>query len=342
MIDFVPYLETQRLTLRGFQERDLDQYAAICADPEVMRYIGEGRPLSRAESWRQIALIIGHWSLRGYGMWAVEERASKQLIGRVGFWRPEGWPGFELGWALAREHWGKGYATEAANAALLYAARVLGEERVASYVHPDNARSIRTAERIGESLEGETMLLGHRVLVYSRPIGPPARMPGHPEGNRPRPLTSHTRVALAIARGTAAARGDRNLTPTHVAFGIFKEGQSAGLAALWYAGMSEGAIRGFSSKLESSLGNPPGFMPVRQVAIDSSPGEEEILQLSEIEVVELSDPYLGTEHILLALIRSNSAVAHMLAEHGISLQSYVDGMLAVRRGDPPPNQTPRA
>ena len=165
MID-VPTLSTARLLLRPFSERDLDAYAAICADPEVMRYLGEGRPLARADAWRQLAMFLGHWELRGYGMWAVEERRSGVLVGRIGFMEPEGWPGFELGWTLDRSWWGKGYATEGAREALAFAFARLGKERVISLVHPDNHASIRVAERLGESLEGRTLLLGHEVLVY--------------------------------------------------------------------------------------------------------------------------------------------------------------------------------
>src|SRR5688572_19072323 len=101
-------LETDRLILRMFREEDFEPYARICADPEVMRYLGEGKPFTRAEAWQQIAMLVGHWHLRGYGIWAVEERKSRRLVGRIGFFNPEGWPGFEIGWALGKEYWGKG------------------------------------------------------------------------------------------------------------------------------------------------------------------------------------------------------------------------------------------
>jgi RimJ/RimL family protein N-acetyltransferase len=160
-------LRTERLLLRQFREDDLEAYAAICADPEVMRYLGEGKPLSRSEAWRQMAMILGHWTLRGYGLWAVEERASGALIGRIGFFEPEGWPGFELGWMLRRTSWGKGYATEGAGCALAHAFTVMGRERVISLIHPGNRASIRVAERLGETLQARTTLFGHDVLVYA-------------------------------------------------------------------------------------------------------------------------------------------------------------------------------
>lgn len=159
-------LETDRLRLRMFRDDDLDAYAPIVADPEVMRYLGDGKPLDRAGAWRQMAQVLGHWTLRGYGLWAVEERATGALVGRIGLYNPEGWPGFELGWVLARPYWGKGYATEGARRALAHAFGELGRDHVISLIYPANAASIRVAERLGETLEGRTELYGREVLIY--------------------------------------------------------------------------------------------------------------------------------------------------------------------------------
>ena len=160
-------VETERLILRMWRESDFEPYAEMCADPEVMRYIGVGgKPMNRAEAWRNLAMVIGHWHLRGYGMWAVEERASGELVGRVGCWRPEGWPGFEVGWILRRGFWGRGFATEAARASLDYAFGGLNQPHVISVIHPENRASIRVAERLGERLEGKTEVFGIEVLVY--------------------------------------------------------------------------------------------------------------------------------------------------------------------------------
>ena len=162
----VPRLETDRLVLRNFTEQDFEDYARIFTDPEVMLYIGEGKPLSRLDAWRQMAAVIGHWVLRGYGLWAVEEKSSGKLIGRVGFFNPASWPGFELGWALARDAWGKGYATEAARRALAYGFDEMKRENVISLIDPNNRASIRVAERLGEKVKGQTELFGHEVLIY--------------------------------------------------------------------------------------------------------------------------------------------------------------------------------
>lgn len=161
------------------------------------------------------------------------------------------------------------------------------------------------------------------------------------EATQLRPLTSRARVALAIARGVAAAREDRDLTTTHIAVGVLREGRNPALSALWYAGMSENAMHRLSSHLEHSLGEPPGHLALRQVTIDLTPGEQELLRLSEIEADRLSDPFLGTEHIVLAILRLDDRVAKRFADNGISFEKYREGMDSSRRGEPPPSQ-PRA
>ena len=158
-------LETERLLLRMFRDEDFEAYAEFCADPDVMRYL-TGKPMTRVEAWRHMAMMVGHWTLRGYGMWAVEERATGAFIGRIGFNDPEGWPAFEIGWTLGRPYWGKGYATEGARVALDYAFDELDKPHVISLIHPENLGSISVAEKLGEKLEGETEVLGMPVLIY--------------------------------------------------------------------------------------------------------------------------------------------------------------------------------
>jgi RimJ/RimL family protein N-acetyltransferase len=164
-------IQTPRLTLRPFTEGDAAAYAAICADPEVMRHIGTGVVQTAAEAWRAMAIFLGHWQLRGFGMWALEHRERGVLLGRVGFHHPPDWPDFELGWLLAREHWGHGYAREAAAAALRHAFESMGRERVISLIRPGNTRSIAVAEAIGERLAGRLELLGSPALVYEARAG---------------------------------------------------------------------------------------------------------------------------------------------------------------------------
>jgi RimJ/RimL family protein N-acetyltransferase len=161
-------LETERLILRPFVESDFDAYAAIHGDPEVTRYLN-GFPLPRWEAWRSFAIFVGHWQLRGYGVWAVEEKATGAFVGRSGLHYPEGWPGIEVGWTFDRAAWGKGFATEAGRVAMTWAFDVLGLNHIISVIHPENARSIRVAERLGMSYERDTEVNGGiKVVVYGR------------------------------------------------------------------------------------------------------------------------------------------------------------------------------
>lgn len=173
----VPVLHTERLLLRAFHQGDLDAYAAMVADPEVMRHLADGRPLSRAEAWRQMAMFAGHWALRGFGVWAVEERATGAFIGRIGCFEPEGWPGFEIAYTLARSAWGRGYAREGAAAALRHAREVLGRDAIISVIRPDNAASIRVATALGAVPDGTVEFFGAPALIYRYPAPSGAHRP---------------------------------------------------------------------------------------------------------------------------------------------------------------------
>lgn len=165
-----PVLTTARLTLRAFELHDFEAYAAMLADPEVVKFLSDSRPLSRRDAWRHMAMVVGHWSLRGFGLWAVEERASGQLVGRIGCHHPEGWPGFELAYTLARPFWGRGYAREGAEAALTYARDTLGRTRVISVIRPDNVASIRVATSLGAEREGSVEFFGAPADIYCYPV----------------------------------------------------------------------------------------------------------------------------------------------------------------------------
>ncbi len=166
MVD-IPTLEAERLRLRPLRNSDFEDYAALYADPEVVRYLSSGaEPWDRGRAWRHMAFAKGHWELAGTGLWAVEHRETGAFLGLIGFAAPEGWPGFELAWTLARRWWGHGYATEGARAALAHAFDVLQKDRVISLIHPENRASIRVAERIGETLQGRIAHLGREMLCY--------------------------------------------------------------------------------------------------------------------------------------------------------------------------------
>ena len=161
----VPELQTERLVMRGFREQDLDELAAINADPEVTRWVGDENGLSREDTWRRMAYWVGHWELRGYGQWALIDRDSGRLVGRTGLLRPENWPGLEVGWLVGHEHWGRGFATEAGRASIDWARDALGADHVVSLIEDANERSARVAEKLGMELEGRTRILNGAVEV---------------------------------------------------------------------------------------------------------------------------------------------------------------------------------
>jgi RimJ/RimL family protein N-acetyltransferase len=162
----IPRVETERLVLRAFSDGDLDAFAAMSADPQVMRFIGNGETVDRNGAWRTMAAFNGHWSMRGFGMWAIERRSDAAFVGRVGLYHPPYWPALEAGWVLARSAWGQGYAREGARAALEFARRELPPQRLVSFIRPGNERSVRVAEALGARLEGRSDLLGTAVDVY--------------------------------------------------------------------------------------------------------------------------------------------------------------------------------
>jgi RimJ/RimL family protein N-acetyltransferase len=167
MMSNVTELLTERLELRPWRADDLDAYAAIVADSEVMRHMSGG-PADRAAAWRQIALFIGHRELRGWSQAAVVERASGRLIGRGGLWEPEGWPGLEVGWVLERAAWGQGYASELGRAVRDHVFGALGAEHLISVIHTGNTRSVRVAEAIGSVFERPYELFGMPCAIYGQ------------------------------------------------------------------------------------------------------------------------------------------------------------------------------
>jgi RimJ/RimL family protein N-acetyltransferase len=160
----VPGLQSRRLLLREWRDGDVDAYAEMYADPEVMRFLGG--PVAREQAWRHMALLMGHWALRGYGQWVLERRDDGRFVGRAGLWRPEGWPGLEVGWALRRDAWGAGYATEAARTAIGWARDALGADALISIIAPENEASARVARRLGMTPGAPSRLQGRRVVVW--------------------------------------------------------------------------------------------------------------------------------------------------------------------------------
>jgi len=146
----IPRLQTDRLILRAFRQEDFEAWAAIMGDGDVMTFLG-GKPMARGDAWRSMAMTLGHWALRGYGMWVVERKADGAVVGRVGMLNPEGWTGLEVGWTLGKPYWGQGYATEAAAAAMRYAFLTQPVDRIVSNIDAQNTASQAVALRLGES-----------------------------------------------------------------------------------------------------------------------------------------------------------------------------------------------
>lgn len=140
-------IETPRLLLRPPQREDFDAWAELGADEDVMRTLGGVQP--RPVAWRSFLFVVGGWQVLGFSPFSVIEKSSGRWIGRIGPLYPEGWPVREVGWTLARSAWGRGYATEAATAAIDWAFAQLGWDKVAHCIDDDNLASQRVAERLG-------------------------------------------------------------------------------------------------------------------------------------------------------------------------------------------------
>jgi len=156
----IPTLLTPRLTLRGLQAGDLDGFAAMQANPEVMKTLGSGVPRSRAETWDGMARMLGQWALRGYGMFAVVESNTGRFMGRAGILHPYEWEEPELAYGLDQPFWGRGYATEAAVILHRWAFLQKNLTGLVSYILPGNTASRRVAEKLGATCTGRTMLFG--------------------------------------------------------------------------------------------------------------------------------------------------------------------------------------
>ena len=148
MDPLIPTITTTRLRLGPLGPQHFEAFARHQADPDLQRYIRSGQPQDRATAWVSLATTLGHWALRGYGFWAVEE-PDGTLVGRVGFVFLEGWPGPEFGWLIAKERQGRGYATEAAAAALAYGMARWKFPRLVCLIRPENEASIRVAQKLG-------------------------------------------------------------------------------------------------------------------------------------------------------------------------------------------------
>lgn len=151
-----PILVTERLILRPPQGSDFPAWAEFSAEEDTMHFIGGAK--SPAEAWRVMCSMIGAWHVAGFAMFSMIERSSGAWIGRTGPWHPHGWPGDEVGWAVRASHAGQGFAREAAIASIDFAFDRLGWSDVIHTIVPDNAASIKLAQRLGSTNRGPTRL----------------------------------------------------------------------------------------------------------------------------------------------------------------------------------------
>lgn len=169
----VPIIETDRLILRGHRKEDLAASVKMWADPIVVKHIG-GKPFNEQQSWARILTYVGHWAVQGFGYWAVEEKSTGTFIGEMGFadFKRDMSPSIkdlpELGWALIPSVHGKGYATEALQAVLVWGGANLEAAKIVCIIDPENTPSIRVAEKIGFTQTQVTSYNGSSVILFSR------------------------------------------------------------------------------------------------------------------------------------------------------------------------------
>jgi RimJ/RimL family protein N-acetyltransferase len=163
-----PVIETERLILRQWRNTDVAPNTAMLADPGTARYItADNKPVtSELAGWRNAAVMAGHWALHGAGMFVVEEKRSGKYVGRVGPWFPPGWPGFEVGWGIAPEFRGKGYAVEAARASIDWSFATFELDQIMHCIDCENLASQAVARRLGAEKQGEFDLFGHVADVW--------------------------------------------------------------------------------------------------------------------------------------------------------------------------------
>jgi RimJ/RimL family protein N-acetyltransferase len=167
-----PAITTSRLLLRRWRSDDVEPFAAMCSDPEVMRYIGSGDTRTREQAAAAILAFESFWEEKGYGLFAVGLLGSNQLIGFTGpaepAFLPEIMPAVEVGWRFTRESWGNGYATEAARAVLDFGLVELGISEIVSIHQVGNDASARIMQKLGMGFDRETIdqTCGRLVRVY--------------------------------------------------------------------------------------------------------------------------------------------------------------------------------
>lgn len=157
-------IETERLRLRMIRQSDLDDLAALFADADVMRYVGDGHPSDRGEAQKALDSILAHWNREGFGRWAIEDRQSKEFVGYGGLRSLFGTP--EVVYHLVKRHWGKGFATEVGRASLKFGFNEKGFERIVAIAKPGNTASIHVMDKLGMHFQMNTSYYDIEVVQY--------------------------------------------------------------------------------------------------------------------------------------------------------------------------------
>ena len=163
-----PVIETEHLILRRWRADDVAPNTAMLSDPDSTRFItSDGEPVvEEFIGWRNAAIMAGHWALPGFGLFVVEDKSSGKFAGRVGPWMPRGWPGFEVGWGIAPEFRGRGYAVEAARASIDWAFATFDIDEIIHCIDQENAASQAVARRLGAQKGRAMDLFGHTADIW--------------------------------------------------------------------------------------------------------------------------------------------------------------------------------
>jgi ribosomal-protein-alanine N-acetyltransferase len=184
-----PILETERLRLRPVVADDLDHFAALYGDPDVMRFIGLRGPLTREQAGERLEFMIDHWRRHGFGMWTLRLKASGEFVGRCGLRYLEETPEVELGYTLAKAFWGQGLATEASRAVARHAFDAIKLRRLVAVADPANVSSVNVMRKIGMIFERTGLFYGSECVLFAMGERPPAHAvgPGEPTELPPLP-----------------------------------------------------------------------------------------------------------------------------------------------------------
>ncbi len=162
-----PTLETERLLMRPITEGDLDDVAALYANPDVMRYIGLRGPLTREQTAERVAFMADHWRRHGFGMWSLRLKDGGAFVGRCGLRYLDNTTEVELGYTLAKAHWGRGLATEASRAVVRHAFDLLKLGRLVAIADPANTASVNVMKKLGMTFERVGHFYGSECVLYA-------------------------------------------------------------------------------------------------------------------------------------------------------------------------------